>query len=237
MVQDNPNMHELEELMEFCASHRPIYLFDHGEPQRLVAKYLCMAGISVSAYLVPEIMPDDRIGESIPVRNLYTFRKTLFSSHKAAGVILTVADYRNTQVIDMLSSVGFQHLYVMSEWNKRTIPHKMRPRSRELFLLEVNLADHCNLNCQCCDHFSPLAEPTFMDFNQYVRDINRLAELTDHSIGLMKLQGGSLYSILGLLTTLKLQEQSSQSLKFAYSQMGFFSQNGEAKWKTTFGRL
>jgi uncharacterized radical SAM superfamily Fe-S cluster-containing enzyme len=56
--------------------------------------------------------------------------------------------------------------------------------------IEVNLADHCNLNCQMCDHFSPLAKPTFLDLETFRRDMKRLAELTDGYIDIMKLQGG-----------------------------------------------
>lgn len=66
----------------------------------------------------------------------------------------------------------------------------MMPRSVDDFYLEVNLADHCNLNCQCCDHFSPIATETYLNFTQYVNDIQRIAELTGGEIGLMKLQGG-----------------------------------------------
>lgn len=90
----------------------------------------------------------------------------------------------------MQSVSGVSDFYFVSEWNKRTIPHKMAPRPKELFLLEVNIADHCDLNCQCCDHFSPIATPTFLDFEQYVRDLRRLSELMDNKIGLIKLQGG-----------------------------------------------
>lgn len=86
--------------------------------------------------------------------------------------------------------IGISNVYIVSEWNKRTIEKKMMPRSLNDFYLEVNLADHCNLNCQCCDHFSPIASKTFLDFEQYAKDIKRLAYLTDGKIGLMKLQGG-----------------------------------------------
>jgi hypothetical protein len=86
--------------------------------------------------------------------------------------------------------IGIRNFYIVSEWNKRTFCKKMLPRALEDFYLEVNLADHCNLNCQCCDHFSPIAKPTFLDFDQYVKDIHRLAELTGNKMGLMKLQGG-----------------------------------------------
>jgi hypothetical protein len=56
--------------------------------------------------------------------------------------------------------------------------------------IEVNLADHCNLNCQMCDHFAPLAKPTFLDIESFRKDMTRLAELTDNHIDIMKLQGG-----------------------------------------------
>lgn len=86
--------------------------------------------------------------------------------------------------------IGITHFFLISDWNRRTIPKKMLPRKIEDFFLEVNLADHCNLNCQCCDHFSPIAKPTFLNYEQYVKDINRIASLTNNKIGLMKLQGG-----------------------------------------------
>lgn len=53
-----------------------------------------------------------------------------------------------------------------------------------------NLADHCNLNCQMCDHFSPLAEKKFLSLETYTKDIKRLAELTGGKMGIIKLQGG-----------------------------------------------
>jgi MoaA/NifB/PqqE/SkfB family radical SAM enzyme len=57
--------------------------------------------------------------------------------------------------------------------------------------IEVNLADHCNLNCQCCDHFSQLvSEPVFLDVEVFMRDMERLAELSDNHIDILKLQGG-----------------------------------------------
>ena len=27
----------------------------------------------------------------------------------------------------------------------------------------VDIVDHCNLNCKCCGHFSPLAQKSFLD--------------------------------------------------------------------------
>lgn len=54
----------------------------------------------------------------------------------------------------------------------------------------IALAEHCNLNCACCDHFSPLAEPMFADFDEVEKDLNRLAYLFNGQSGGISFQGG-----------------------------------------------
>ena len=55
-------------------------------------------------------------------------------------------------------------------------------RRTVLMHLEFHLADHCNLNCQCCDHFAPIADNYFLDLDEFERDMSRLA---DDSVGLL----------------------------------------------------
>ena len=46
----------------------------------------------------------------------------------------------------------------------------------ELIQLEFHLADHCNLNCKGCSHFSNLVPaPVFADKEQFIRDLKQLA--------------------------------------------------------------
>ena len=52
----------------------------------------------------------------------------------------------------------------------------------------VTLADHCNLNCKYCDHFSPLAEKRFIDIKKLRKDLKRFSSLV--SIGNVGLMGG-----------------------------------------------
>ena len=54
----------------------------------------------------------------------------------------------------------------------------------------VHLAEHCNLNCCSCSHFSPLAEPEFLDPEEFRRDIIRLGELFNHECIEIQLMGG-----------------------------------------------
>jgi len=63
----------------------------------------------------------------------------------------------------------------------------IKPRG---FVFNVHLADHCNLNCKCCDNFSPLADEVFLDFEQYEKDCKRLAFLTNAKVNEICLLGG-----------------------------------------------
>ena len=55
--------------------------------------------------------------------------------------------------------------------------------------LEFHLADHCNLNCKGCDHFSPIAEKRFANLKDYKRDLKQLQRLFS-TIRIIVLMGG-----------------------------------------------
>ena len=57
--------------------------------------------------------------------------------------------------------------------------------------LEIHLTDHCNLNCRGCSHFSPLVnKPFFKDYDEYKKEMSRLAEITNQEIRVIRLMGG-----------------------------------------------
>ena len=41
----------------------------------------------------------------------------------------------------------------------------------------MHVADHCNLNCASCCHFSPAALPAFLSLEGYERDLGKLARI------------------------------------------------------------
>ena len=55
--------------------------------------------------------------------------------------------------------------------------HLPEKKPHKLLSFEVHIADHCNLNCVGCAHFSPLAEPAFADIEIFKRDFIRMGEL------------------------------------------------------------
>ena len=187
MEQDNPRMDELEQLKKFCGKN-DIYIYEYDLTQRLISKYLRMAQIPIKGFIVPEVHGSDIINEPFPIIPLVEVKH--LRKKRRIRIIAASDDCVQNEIIERFSALGISRLFFVSEWNRRTIIKKMKPRELKEFCLEVNLADHCNLNCQCCDHFSPIAEETYLDYDQYVKDIRRLADLTDGKIGLMKLEGG-----------------------------------------------
>ena len=55
---------------------------------------------------------------------------------------------------------------------------------------EVHLAEHCNLNCYACNNFSPIAEPEFVDIEEFRRDFERMGSIFSHSCERIYLLGG-----------------------------------------------
>jgi organic radical activating enzyme len=55
--------------------------------------------------------------------------------------------------------------------------------------IELHLTDHCNLNCNNCSHFAPIADKVFADITQFNRDMERLSQLVS-TIRIITLLGG-----------------------------------------------
>lgn len=56
----------------------------------------------------------------------------------------------------------------------------------KLCYFNVNLVDHCNLNCKYCDHFSPISEEKYVNIKDLERDFKRISSLVSiYSVGLM----------------------------------------------------
>lgn len=61
---------------------------------------------------------------------------------------------------------------------------------KPMLTLEVQLAEHCNLNCAYCDHCSPIAEPELLDLESFAKDMSRLSVLFGGEMQFIKLMGG-----------------------------------------------
>ena len=61
------------------------------------------------------------------------------------------------------------------EDNRAFALHMANLRTRPT--LDVDVVDHCNLNCACCNHFSPISQPGFLDPADFERDLALLSNV------------------------------------------------------------
>ncbi|WP_273212820.1 4Fe-4S cluster-binding domain-containing protein [Helicobacter rodentium] len=80
---------------------------------------------------------------------------------------------------------------ILSNQNVATIHslHKLTPQAY-LKLIEIHLAEHCNLNCFSCAHFSQLSPKHFPSLEQFSKDMQQLNSITKGLIGRFHLMGG-----------------------------------------------
>lgn len=189
MVYDQPNLEELKRMIDFCKENQHLFIYGCEEKQQRLKKYLSMCDIGIDGFIITNRVHWEFEIDETPI---YTLEEIKFSGYKKeeVAILLALPAMYYNDVLCELQSIGYKKVFYMSEYNKRTIAYKMRPRVKEQFWVEVSLVDHCNLNCQMCDHFAPLAKTTFLDINTFQRDMVRLAKLTRNKIGSIKLQGG-----------------------------------------------
>ncbi|MDR1933298.1 MAG: 4Fe-4S cluster-binding domain-containing protein [Spirochaetales bacterium] len=71
---------------------------------------------------------------------------------------------------------------------QKTAPEKLK--ARRLLKFDIHVADHCNLNCRGCEHFSCIAEEKFLDPDTFDRDCARISELTQGQLDDISVLGG-----------------------------------------------
>lgn len=73
---------------------------------------------------------------------------------------------------------------------EKMIEVEVRKTPKVMLDYEVQLVEHCNLNCKYCSHFCPVAKEGFLDVNEYERDCKRLSELFNKEVNFIRLMGG-----------------------------------------------
>lgn len=86
------------------------------------------------------------------------------------------------------TGLGNSHLHVAIAGAGALL--KKAVRHTALDQLDICVAEHCNLGCYSCNHFSQLAAPEFAGLDATERDLKRLSELSGGNIPIIYLCGG-----------------------------------------------
>ena len=186
LINAVPHLYEIDDMLDFCGKYERLYICGAGENQEYLLKFLDICKVKINGYTVTD-----------PSRQqLFWYRQMPIAAvddvikSPNTGIILGLSDKHYRYFIPKFRKSGFSDYFVMTEYNKHTIASQMRPRERGAASLEINLADHCNLPCQGCDHYSQLSDESFLNYDSYKRDIERLGELYSNKIGIITLLGG-----------------------------------------------
>lgn len=87
-------------------------------------------------------------------------------------------------------NLEFADIEKQFEYNLCKKLEKLFVKPQYIEQVEINLTSHCNLNCQMCDHFAPIAYKEFADINIVRKDLARLSELTNQKLDRLLLLGG-----------------------------------------------
>lgn len=90
----------------------------------------------------------------------------------------------------LVGFLGLGNSKVTSSLSKVKARLKKHIPATALENIDICAAEHCNLGCYSCNHFSQLAQPEFADLESTERDLRRLAELSGGNIPAISLAGG-----------------------------------------------
>ncbi|MDR0580516.1 MAG: radical SAM protein [Holosporaceae bacterium] len=100
-----------------------------------------------------------------------------------------------------------------------------------IFSFEVQLADHCNLNCVGCSHFSPVADRHFLSVDEYEKDCNAFAQLAKKYVREIHLMGGEPLLHKGISEIIKISRSNFSDCAIVIVTNGILLDNmGENFW-------
>lgn len=131
------------------------------------------------------------VGEFVAGKKIISSYDAICKYQENKDIVFLISDSliyeKKLGMVEELSCYGVEkeHIYIymsgeLLKWNDyHFLPY-----------IEYHVADHCNLNCRGCVHFSPLVDkPKFSDYEEVERDLIKLHEIVPY-IGEIHILGG-----------------------------------------------
>jgi len=216
------HFYEIEDMICFAKKHKSLYIYGAGERQEFLLKFLDFCGVKIDGYVVSYNTEQNLKYRKIPIE----LAKDVIA-REGVGIILGLDDKYYQQIIPWFREEDFNDYFILSEHSKNSIARKMTPPSPDKMEFEVDLAFHCNLNCQMCDHFSQLSPERFLEVNSYERDMKRLGELFEHKLRHLVLAGGEPLLHKEIIRVIEIARREFPEAKIFITTNGLLLQRSE----------
>lgn len=145
---------------------------------------------------LPVILADNDSNKQVEYKNqkVVSLDKAL---EKLPDALVVITSFSNEKVMrEILINKGVPSERILYGVTKESLMHEIQVlwaqkcKKLDKLQFEVDLAMHCNLDCNCCSQFAPLAETEFVNVEQLKKDFKRLGELFDGTAERIYLIGG-----------------------------------------------
>lgn len=116
---------------------------------------------------------------------------------------------------------------------KKTVEQVIFEEKRLIPDVNIFISDGCNLNCESCMNFSPLAKQGFLDVDMFEKDIKQFAKIAGEKVARIDLMGGEPLLHPDLCKIMRIVRSYFPTTNIAIETNGIllFSQSEEF-WKT-----
>lgn len=161
------------------------YIFGTGPFAIEVAKRLNYFNILIDGFLKLEYSNQNTLPKKEgPIQTIYL--NDTNDIDKSSNIIITKKAIIMGEAIEYLRKNNFKNVYVVSEeilYSEQTSISEIKKYIEKVDLtipfinyLEMNVVDHCNLNCKGCAHFSNVCDSRYIDLKQYQNDLKTISE-------------------------------------------------------------
>ncbi len=148
---------ELDLLMDFCKSHKKVYIYGKGRISNGLQKYFKNSEIEISGI--------------IDTNDLLKFKENYEQGD--TGIVFGMGDKYICEVLpQLLSWVNSKDMYILSIGTRERLGNLYDEEyAINNFVLSINVTTICNLNCKSCLTFAPICKPLFYTPDELRRDL------------------------------------------------------------------
>jgi len=169
--------------------NKQVALYALKDEDKLIGKFISMCSESTKIAEIDKFIKN-QTHFVVPASNLKHFFKEL-KEHKdySEEEVSTLESVRYSENQWILNFKDIQ-ISILEKKLCYYISEKLRRRTAANMMVAFHIIDYCNLNCQMCNKFSPIAKKKYVPSESVIKDAWRLSELTGGQLERIIITGG-----------------------------------------------